>query len=170
MALQGWDPFSTLARLDRDFDEIVRRAWSQPGTRRTATRGTAGYVPPVELAKDGEDVLIRLELPGVDVGKDVDIEVAEGRLTISGQREDSWADEAGGSIQVLVRELRYGAFRREFQLPDGVGADDVEASYDRGMLEVRVRHVTKPAAAPTKVAIRGAGDRPEPKQIDGETA
>ena len=166
MALQGWDPFSTLARLDRDFDEIVRRAWARPGA--APARSTAGYVPPVELAKDGEDVLIRLELPGVDVNTDVDIEVAEGRLTISGQREDRYTAEGAG--QVLVRELRYGAFRREFQLPDAVTADDVEASYDRGMLEVRVRHVTKPAAAPTKVAIRGAGDRPEPKQIDGETA
>jgi HSP20 family protein len=168
MALQGWDPFSTLARLDRDFDEIVRRAWGRPGSPGAAVRGTAGYVPPVELAKDGEDVLIRLELPGVDVGKDVDIEVAEGRLTISGQREDRYSSEQGSAV--LVRELRYGAFRREFQLPEGVTADDVEASYDRGMLEVRVRHVTKPAAAPTKVAIRSAGSQPEHKQIEGETS
>ncbi len=173
MALQGWDPFSTLARLDRDFDEIVRRAWGRPGAAGGPARSTAGYVPPVELAKDGEDVVIRLELPGVDVGRDVDIEVAEGRLTISGQREDHYSTESGESTgrgQVLVRELRYGAFRREFQLPEGVTADDVEASYDRGMLEVRVRHVTKPAAAPTKVAIRSAGSQPEHKQIEGETS
>jgi HSP20 family protein len=167
MALQVWDPFSTLARLDRDFDEIVRRAWT-PRTRPAAGSGTAGFVPPVELARDGEDVLIRLELPGVDVGKDVDIEVAEGRLTVSGRREDTRSAEDPGG-QVLVRELRYGAFRRDFQLPDGVTADDVEATYDRGMLEVRVRHVTKPAAAPTKVAIRSAA--PDgPKQIEGENS
>jgi len=167
MALQVWDPFSTLARLDRDFDEIVRRAWSP--ARTTTARSTAGYVPAVELARDGEDVVIRLELPGVDVAKDVDIEVAEGRLTISGQREDRYS--SGEGQQLLVRELRYGAFRRDFQLPDGVTADDVDASYDRGMLEVRVRHVSKPAPSPTKVAIRGAGEqKPEPKQIEGETA
>lgn len=163
MALQIWDPFSTLARLDRDFDEIVRRAWTP--ARSATSRSTAGYVPAVELARDGADVVIRLELPGVDVARDVDIEVAEGRLTISGQREDT------GRGQPLVRELRYGAFRRDFQLPDGVTAEDVDASYDRGMLEVRVRHVSKPAATPTKVAIRGAaGDQPEAKQIEGETA
>jgi HSP20 family protein len=166
MALQAWDPFSTLARLDRDFDEIVRRAWGRQGTG-TSARGTAGYVPPVELARDGEDVVIRLELPGVDVAKDVDIEVAEGRLTISGHRQDRHAESAG---QVLVRELRYGAFRREFQLPEGVTADDVEATYDQGMLDVRVRHVSKPAAVPTKVAIRSASDQPEQKQIEGETS
>lgn len=179
MALQVWDPFSALARLDRDFDEIVRRAWAprtRPAGEQSATgRGTAGFVPPVELARDGEDVLIRLELPGVDAEHDVDIEVAEGRLTISGRREDRWAaedtaeDTAG---QVLVRELRYGAFRRDFQLPEGVTADDVEAGYDRGMLEVRVRRVAKPAAAPKKIAIRSAepAGPAGPKQIEGETS
>jgi HSP20 family protein len=160
MALTLWDPFNTLARMDRDFDELVRRAWGGG-----ARQGTAGYVPAVELATDGEDVLIRLELPGLDVEKDVDIEVSDGRLTISGRREDRYesTNEAG---KVLVRELRYGAFRREFALPEGVTADDVDASYDRGMLEVRVRRVAKAAPAPKKVAIRGTS---EPKSIEGES-
>src|SRR5688500_13880385 len=81
MALTGWDPFTTLARLDPDFDELVRRAWG-PSPRRSPsrTRATAGYVPAIEMATDGSDVMISLELPGVDVEKDVDIEVAEGRL------------------------------------------------------------------------------------------
>ncbi|HZB50155.1 MAG TPA: Hsp20/alpha crystallin family protein [Mycobacteriales bacterium] len=167
MALNVWDPFSTLARLDRDFDEIVRRAWGARGQgQQPAAARTFGYVPPVELARNGEDVLIRLELPGVDVERDVEIEVSEGRLMISGRREDRFESEDQPG-QVLVRELRYGSFRREFQLPEGVGADDVEASYDRGMLEVRVRHVSKPTAAPTKVAIRSAK---EPKSIEAEPA
>ena len=40
------------------------------------------------MRADGADVVITLELPGVDVERDVDIEVAEGRLTISGERRD----------------------------------------------------------------------------------
>ena len=155
MALTRWDPFTTLARLDQDFDELVRRAWGAPNTSRVA-RTTAGYVPAVEMRAEGADVLITLELPGVDVDKDVDIEVAEGRLTISGQRRDrnEERDEAG---KVLVREFRYGSFRREFALPEGVAADDVEAAYDQGLLTVRVRDVSKPAVPPQKVAIRQAG-------------
>jgi HSP20 family protein len=158
MALTSWDPFTTLARLDQDFDELVRRAWSTQG-RGHAARTTAGYVPAIEMRADGADVAITLELPGVDVTKDVDIEVAEGRLTISGERRDrsEAGDEAG---KVLVRELRYGSFRREFALPEGVTADDVEARYDHGLLEVRVRNVTRPVVPPQKVSIRNAGDRP----------
>ncbi len=157
MARTPWDPFTTLARLDQDFDELVRRTWGPTPGRRPGGRTTAGYVPAVEMRADGADVVITLELPGVDVDKDVDIEVAEGRLTISGQRRDR-SDDRDDSGKVLVRELRYGSFRREFALPDGVTADHVEADYDRGLLQVRVREVTKPVQPPQKVAIRAGGD------------
>ena len=157
MPLTRWDPFTALSRLDKDFDELVRRTWAAPAGR-SSTRTTAGYVPAVEMRAEDSDVVITLELPGVDVDKDVDIEVAEGRLTISGQRHDRSADleEAG---KVLVREFRYGSFRRGFALPEGVTAEDVGAAYDQGLLEVRIRNVTKPAVPPRKVAIRSAQKR-----------
>jgi len=169
MALTGWDPFTTLARLDPDFDELVRRAWGTP-TRRSSGRGTAtaGYVPAIEMVTDGSDVLISLELPGVDVDNDVDITVAEGRLMISGERRDRMAErDDSKNAKVLVRELRYGSFRREFALPDGVTADDVDAAYENGMLHVRVRHVTKPAEQPKKVEIRSGGGEQQ-QTIEGK--
>lgn len=156
MALTRWDPFTALAwldeelaRLDEEFDEIISRTWGA-----ASTRMSTGYVPAVDMYTDGPDVVIRLELPGVDVEDDVDIEVAEGRLTISGRRRDEFEsrEESG---KVLVRELRYGSFRRDFALPEGVTADDIEATYDRGMLEVRVRNVTRTPAA-KKIPIRTA--------------
>jgi HSP20 family protein len=61
---------------------------------------------------------------------------------------------------VLVRELRYGAFRRMFQLPDGVTADQVEAQSDKGLLRVRVKDVTKPVQPPRKIDIRSAESGP----------
>jgi HSP20 family protein len=88
------------------------------------------------VTKDGTDVVIMLELPGIDVEKDVDIEVAQGRLTITGERQERRIQREGEDDQrgVLVRELRYGSFRREFALPEHVKAEDVDAGYDRGML------------------------------------
>ena len=158
MALTRWDPFTTLARLDQDFDELVRRTWGGQAAGGGRARMTAGFVPAVEMRADGADVLITLELPGVDVGKDIDIEVAEGRLTISGERRDR-SEERDDAGKVLVRELRYGSFRRDFALPDGVTAEQVEASYDQGLLQVRVRDVSKPAVPPQKVAIRAGGEQ-----------
>src|SRR5688572_9351213 len=159
MALLRWDPFTALSWMDKEFDELVGR-----------TFGSASYqfVPPVEMATEGSDVLITLEVPGVDVS-DIDIEVADGRLTISGERHDRWEDNRG---KMLVRELRYGAFRRTFQLPDGITADQVEADTEKGLLRVRVKNVTKPVLPPQKVAIKAPANTPrqvETRTVEGES-
>lgn len=153
MALSVWDPFSTLARLDREFDELFRRAWAPA---RPETRPQAGYVPAVDISRDGDDAVLTLELPGVDVEKDVEVEVASGRLTISGKREERTSSDTGGTT---VRELRYGAFRREFALPDDVKADDVTASYDKGLLEIRISGAARPAVEARKIPVQSGSSR-----------
>jgi HSP20 family protein len=144
MAVTRWDPFTALARFDREFDELVRRGWGGAAANR------AGFVPPVEMLVRESDVVIRLELPGVDVENDVEVAVDKGRLVIKGERRDERSDERGS---YLHRELRYGAFRREFALPEGVTAENIDASYDQGMLEVVVREAIQPEPQPQPVKI-----------------
>jgi HSP20 family protein len=163
MELYRWDPFTALERLDRQFDDIVRRTWGRGGSP-GAPVGGAGFVPAVEMAQEGTDVLIKLELPGIDPTTDVDVSVHEGRLIVTGERRDERTEQGR---QTLVRELRYGSFRREFALPDGMSADDVDASYDKGLLELRVRGVVKPAEKPRKVSIAVRGSDTH-KQVEGE--
>jgi HSP20 family protein len=143
MALLRWDPFTALARVDDEFDKLVGRTFGA---------ATYQFVPPVEMATEGADVVITLEVPGVDVS-DIDIEVADGKLSITGERKDRWEESRG---KVLVRELRYGAFRRVFQLPEGITADQVDADAEKGLLRVRVRNVTRPVLPPQKVEIKSA--------------
>ena len=150
MQVQRFDPFSVLSRLegrmDREFDDLVRRGLGG----RDALRAPSGFVPAVEMLRDGQDVVVRVELPGVDVERDVSIEVDRGKLVVSGERRDSSEHRAEG---VLVRELRYGQFRREFALPPGVSPEQIEASYDAGLLDVRVRSVVQPEPTVVKVPI-----------------
>jgi HSP20 family protein len=152
MLLRTWDPFNTLARLDHELDRVFRGSLAQPST---------GLVPPVEISKDGDDVVLTVELPGVDVAKDVDIEVDGRRLVVRGERRHEREDESGS---VLVRELRYGSFARSFRLPEGVTADDVEASYDKGLLTVRVNGANTDGEGPRKIAVQS----PAPAAIEGE--
>ena len=122
-ALSLWarrDPFA-------DFDLLVRNAFGQGG-------GLA-FVPAAEVSRDGEDAVVRLELPGLDVAKDVTVEVDRGQLVVRGERRDERKDEDGTRS---LREVRYGAFRRSFGLPSHVSADAVSATYDAGVLNVRV--------------------------------
>lgn len=99
----------------------------------------AAFNPAAEIVKDGDDAVVRVELPGVDVAKDVTVEVEDGRLVVHGERRDVFTaeDEKAGTGRTHS-EVRYGSFRRSFALPEHVTGDDVSASYDAGVLTVRV--------------------------------
>lgn len=159
MAIIRWDPFTALSRMDTEFDDLVRRTWG--------TSQSSGFVPAVDMVRDGNDVLITLELPGVDIENEVDIEVAPRRLTISGERSTESERTEG---HVMVRELRSGSFRREFALPEHIGADDIEAGYDRGMLTVRVHDVARPQPEPTKIAVTSTASGSTPAVEAAESA
>ena len=120
----AWD----VDRWMRDFFGPATAAdWAKPVA--------GGFSPAAEIVKDGEDAVVRLELPGVDVDKDVNVEVEHGRLVIHGARRDEHAEEKDGRT---LREVRYGSFRRSFQLPAHLTGEAVSASYDAGVLTVRV--------------------------------
>ena len=115
------DPFA-------DFDALVRNAFGP-------TARTTGFTPAAEVSRDGDDAVVRLELPGVDVTDDVTVEVDRGRLVVRGERRDERSEDKDGRT---LREVRYGSFHRSFALPTHVTADAVSASYDAGILTVRV--------------------------------
>lgn len=111
----------------RDFFGPASADWVKPVS--------TGFTPAAEIVKDGDDAVVRLELPGVDVEKDVNVEVDRGRLVIHGEHRDERNEEQDGRV---LREIRYGNFRRSFQLPSHVTSEAVAASYDAGVLTVRV--------------------------------
>jgi len=78
---------------------------------------SVAFSPAAEIVKDGEDAVVRVELPGIDAEKDVNVEVDNGALIIHGERRDENSEEKDG------RTLRYGSFRRAFGLPSHVGGD-----------------------------------------------
>ena len=107
------------------------------------------FTPAAEIAKDGDDAVVRLELAGVEVDKDVNVELDRGRLVIHGERRDENAEDKDGRT---LREVRYGSFRRSFSLPAHVTGDAISASYDAGVLTVRVAGAYKGAEA-QRIAI-----------------
>ncbi|SNQ49680.1 Molecular chaperone (Small heat shock protein) [Frankia canadensis] len=155
MATYLWDPFAALGRMDREFDEIVRRAW---GTRRPALATRAQdaelAVPSADVVADGEDVVINLELPGVDVERDVVVEIDRGRLVVRGQRGGQREEARGGRVH---RERWSGGFRREFRLPERVDAARISAGYERGVLSVRLAGAAVEPKA-TRIAVTPARD------------
>ncbi|MBO0844251.1 MAG: Hsp20/alpha crystallin family protein [Nocardioides sp.] len=127
---------TTISRRRRDpffaeFDNLVRATF---GPNATAPAQVSGFSPAAEANREGEDAVIRLELPGVAVD-DVSVEIKGRHLVVSGERRDGREEEADGR---RFSEFRYGRFTRSFRLAPGVTAEAVSASYDAGVLTVRV--------------------------------
>lgn len=125
----------------QDFFGPASADWVKPAA--------SGFNPAAEILKEGDDAVVRLELPGVDVEKDVNVEVDKGRLVIHGEHRDEHAEEEHGRT---LREIRYGSFRRSFQLPAHVTGEAISASYDAGVLTVRVTGAYA-GAQPQRIAI-----------------
>ena len=117
------DPFA-------EFDSLVRHAFAA-----TPASRPSGFTPSAEIVRDGDDAVVRVEIPGLDPENDVTVEVDRGRLVIRGERRDEHTAEKNGRT---LRELRYGSFGRSFALPAHVTADAISATYDAGVLSVRV--------------------------------
>jgi HSP20 family protein len=134
------DPF--LAAPFRLMDELMRSTGN--GNRVT------GFTPLVDVHETEEEYLVKVDLPGVKAD-DVNIEVNEGVLSISGTR----VAEETGHAQLVERP--YGSFVRTLTLPQGVDSDSIEAGYQDGVLELRI---PKPAERkPKRITIGGTGKK-----------
>ncbi|GAB3229279.1 Hsp20/alpha crystallin family protein [Mycolicibacterium hippocampi] len=135
-------------------DRWVRDFFGPATANDWATAAGSAINPAVEVARDGDDAVIRVDLPGVDVDKDVTVEVDKSRLVIRGERRDERTEERtedGGEVRKLT-EVRYGSFHRSFGLPAHVTGEAVSAGYDAGVLTVRVAGAHK-GAEPQRIAI-----------------
>ena len=104
-----------------------------------------------EYVEDGICV-VRAELPGIDPDTDVDIQVVDGMLQLHAERQERSEEKRPDGYHT---EFRYGRLSRSIQLPKGVEASHVTASYADGILEVRFpapQEEPEPSAA-TKVPI-----------------
>lgn len=107
--------------------------------------------PAIDAHTEDGTLIVEVELPGIDIEKDVTIEVLDDILTVEGKTEhDREYDREG----FHVAERRYGSFRRQVPLPDGVDPDKIEAAYDAGVLTVHVPLPAVEVAEPKKIPVK----------------
>jgi HSP20 family protein len=131
-----------LTTLDRDFDRIVRRAFSPS----TLTSGFAGTALPMDTVRRDGEVVLRFDVPGVDPEK-IDVTVDRGVLTISATREETKTE----GDQPVVRERYHGNVTRRVRLSDNLDAEKIEASNSNGVLEIRIP--VREEAKPRKIEV-----------------
>jgi HSP20 family protein len=144
------DPFTDLAASwQRDIDRMSRSLAESFGAGGITARRTE-WLPAADVLTKGDDLVIRVEIPGIDPDRDLEITVEDNMLHIRGQRQESQEEKGECFIR---RETSYGSFERALQLPSDVNTEDLKASYDNGILEVVVPRGAKRASQRVKVDI-----------------
>lgn len=136
--LAPFDPFSML----RDIDRILDR----PQT------GDGRWLPRLDVFDRGDRLVVRVEIAGVDPDA-IDVTVEDRTLTISGTRTFEQTSEGDAFHR---REIFAGEFKRTLVLPEGLDAEEITASADKGILEVTIPR--RPEVLPRKVKIDVAND------------
>lgn len=133
--------------FDRWFgDWSFPRFW--PELRRAFPEGAE--MLRVEEFTEGDELVVRAEMPGIDPDKDVEIQVSDHTMRLRAERrQESKVEEKGG----YRSEFHYGSFTRSVPLPVGASEQDVKASYKDGILEVRIP-VDRKAAEAKKIPIQ----------------
>jgi HSP20 family protein len=138
-----WDPWREIGQLQNEMNRMLAGARSYTGL------GQREF-PPVNLYANEHDLLLTLEVPGIDPAK-VDVTVTDDTVTIRGERP---AEAAQPGQSFHRRERPSGQFQRAVQLPFAVDSSKTEATYERGVLAVRLARPE--SQKPKKVLVKSA--------------
>ncbi|CAL1697839.1 unnamed protein product [Somion occarium] len=146
-----YEPFFSLSGFDHLFDEAfsAREAGRGSNTQVQHRRGdTLRSSLDLHVDDKSNTVTATFELPGLKK-EDVNLEVTNGVLTVSGESEQEASRDENG---YAVKERRYGKFTKALQLPQGVKDTDIKASLENGVLYVSFPN-TSAEQAPKKITV-----------------
>lgn len=139
MPVVRWEPFqdaASLQRLYRMFGSAIERSW----------------MPAVDIIDTPKAFVLKAELAGMKL-EDVHIELEDDVLTIKGERHQ---EEPLEGEQYQSTEWHYGSFQRSISLPRSVKRDAIEATYEDGVVEVRVPKAAE--VRPQQIEIKSKGE------------
>jgi HSP20 family protein len=144
MNLVRWTPFSEVSLLQNQMNRLFDSAL-QAGLGET--NGTTSWVPTADIYESDEDLVVNLDLPGIDP-KMVEVRVENNVLTIRGERQFN-QKQAGENYHRVERS--YGAFGRSFTLSTSVNPEKIRATYQSGVLTIVMPKAE--TAKPRKIQI-----------------
>jgi HSP20 family protein len=131
--LTGFNPLISLNRdINRLFDDLLQPS-ALPTTADPAV-ATALITPQINVSETDTEIRVAAELPGVDLD-DLEVDVMDDMLVIRGEKK---LERSDGDENYHFVECAYGSFQRTVQLPFAADPDEVQASFENGILNITV--------------------------------
>lgn len=148
------EPLSLLRQMTSELDYMFDEPWTlfRWPSADAASPDAPIWAPKVDVVTKDNKLVTRVDLPGMKK-EDVVVEVDDGFLTLSGERKKETKEEKDN---VYREEREYGSFCRTVPLPKGVKAEDINARFDNGVLEVTIPLPSAAAPAGRKIPIQDA--------------
>lgn len=144
--LTRWDPFRDMMVMRRTMDRMIDNSINEE-------QGTpSDWGLPLDVIEDENEYTVKASVAGIKPD-DLDITYNKGVLTIRGEIKDDRETNKG---QYHLRERRYGTFSRSLALPTSISADSIQASYNDGILTLKLPKAEE--VKPKRIAINGAGN------------
>jgi HSP20 family protein len=139
--LMRTDPF-------RDFDRLTQQLFGTGTTSRPA-------IMPMDAWREGDTFVLEFDMPGVN-SETLDIDVERNVLTIRAERP-----ARNGDWEFLANERPTGLFSRQLVLGDNLDLEKIDASYDAGVLRLRVPVAERAKPRKVEVSVGSSSDRKE---------
>jgi HSP20 family protein len=149
-----WEPFRELStmqdRMNR-MNRLFRESCSPQGPEEALT--TTSFAPPVDIYEDDHNITLKLEVPGVDE-QDIDVRIENTTLIVHGERKIEKEEKEENFRRI---ERQYGSFTRSFTLLSSVDSGQVSASYDNGVLKIKL--AKKAGAKPQQIKVNVGSEK-----------
>jgi HSP20 family protein len=149
MLVRYWQPLREMDTVRRQFDQLFDEL--------TQPTEAPNWRPAVELTEVENSFVLRAQIPGLEA-KDLDVEVTQEAVLITGERRQAQKTEGKGFFK---SEFQYGKFRRVVSLPAAVQNDKVQADYKDGILTLTLPKVEELRHKAVKISLTGQAASPE---------
>src|SRR6195256_6402530 len=145
-------PYRELNTLQERVNRLFHESFNS-SEGRDESLATSNFAPAVDVYEDEHSVTLKIEVPGIDE-KDIDVRIENNTLTVHGERKFEKEEKEENYRRV---ERQYGSFTRTFTLPPTVETDNVSATYDKGVLKVKL--AKKAEAKPKQIKVNVSSEK-----------
>lgn len=153
--MEPWDPFTQALSLREAMDRLLQDSFIRPSGG-PGRRGVEGAMLPLDVRESEDGYTIQASLPGVKP-EDVQVQIMGDTVMIRGELREEHEERRGE--QVILRERRTGGFARTLTLPVPVDAEHIDASFENGVLTLRLPKAQQ--ARPRRIQVRSAAGQQE---------
>lgn len=132
MEIVPWRPFGEVSSLRKEMDNLWNNFLGETSLPRSIAQE---WLPSVDVSETADKLIFRAELPGLDA-KDVSVTISGDLMTIKGEKKQ---EEERKEEHYHSSERFYGSFQRSFRLPANIKTDEVDATFEKGVLQVALR-------------------------------